>query len=61
MALRGMWASMWSNRSSRMRQLRMPRRFRAHIDLIIGAPIDGAAANAAMLEAKVSEMRGDAA
>jgi len=61
LALRGMWASMWSTRSSRMRQLRMPRRFRAHVELIVGAPIDGAAADAAMLEAKVRELRGDAA
>jgi len=60
LALRGMWASMWSNRSSRMRQLRMPRRFRAHVDLLIGAPIDGAEADAAMLEARVREMRGNA-
>ncbi|HEV2607388.1 MAG TPA: 1-acyl-sn-glycerol-3-phosphate acyltransferase, partial [Xanthomonadaceae bacterium] len=61
LALRGMWVSMWSNRNSRLRQLRMPRRFRAHIELIVGAPIDGADANAAMLEAKVRELRGDAA
>jgi len=61
LALRGMWVSMWSNRSSKLRQLRMPRRFRAHIELVIGAPIDGADANAAMLEAKVRELRGDAA
>jgi len=61
LALRGMWVSMWSNRSSKLRQLRMPRRFRAHIELVIGAPIDGATTNAAMLEGKVRELRGDAA
>ncbi len=61
LALRGMWASMWSKRSSRLRQLRMPRRVRAHVELIVGSPIPGADANAAMLEAKVRELRGDAA
>jgi 1-acyl-sn-glycerol-3-phosphate acyltransferase len=61
MALRGMWVSMWSNRSSRLRQLRMPRRFRAHVELIVGAPVAAGQASAAMLEAKVRELRGDAA
>jgi 1-acyl-sn-glycerol-3-phosphate acyltransferase len=61
LALRGMWISMWSNRNSRLRQLRMPRRFRAHIELIIGAPIAASQASAATLEAKVRELRGDAA
>ncbi len=61
LALRGMWASMWSKRSSRLRQLRMPRRIRAHVELIVGLPIPGADANAEMLEAKVRALRGDAA
>ena len=61
MALRGMWVSMWSNRSSRLRQLRMPRRFRAHVELIVGAPIAAAQASAAILEAQVRELRGDVA
>jgi len=61
MALRGMWVSMWSNRNSRLRQLRMPRRFRAHIELIVDAPVPAERASASMLEAKVRELRGDAA
>ena len=61
LALRGMWISMWSNRNSRLRQLRMPRRFRAHIELIVGAPIEAAQASAAALETKVRELRRDAA
>ncbi len=60
-ALRGMWVSMWSNRNSRMRQLRMPRRFRAHVDLIIGEPISAAQASAATLEVRVRALRGDSA
>ena len=61
LALRGMWASMWSNRSSRLRQLRMPRRFRAHVELIVDEPVDGTQASADFLEARVRELRGDAA
>ena len=61
LALRGMWISMWSNRNSKLRQLRMARRFRAHIELIVGAPVAADQASAAMLEAKVRAMRGDAA
>ncbi len=59
MALRGMWVSMWSARSSRMRQLRMPRRFRAQIELIVGAPVAGVEATAESLETLVKGLRGD--
>ncbi len=61
LALRGMWISMWSYRNSKLRQLRMPRRFRAHVELIVGAPVAGEQASAAMLEATVRDLRGDAA
>ena len=61
MALRGMWTSMWSRRDGRLKQLRVPRRFRAHIDVMADAPIDGRAATAEILEAKVRALRGDAA
>jgi len=61
LALRGMWTSMWSQRDSRMRRLRMPRRFRAQIELIVGEPVAGANANAAALEARVRELRGEVA
>ena len=61
MALRGMWTSMWSRRDGRLGRMRVPRRFRAHVEVVADAPIDGAAASAELLEAKVRELRGDAA
>jgi 1-acyl-sn-glycerol-3-phosphate acyltransferase len=61
LALRGMWSSMWSKRDSRLRRLRMPRRLRAHVELIVGAPVAAENANAATLETIVREMRDDAA
>ncbi|NZA25530.1 MFS transporter [Luteimonas sp. SJ-92] len=61
MALRGMWASMWSRKDSRMRRARLPRRFRAHVEVVAAAPVDGTSASAANLEARVRELRGDRA
>ncbi len=66
MALRGMWASMWSRRSSAgqaglLDRMRAPRRFRAHVGVVAAAPQDGASADAASLEAAVRGLRGDAA
>jgi hypothetical protein len=61
MALRGMWASMWSRRDTRLGRMRVPRRFRAHVDVVAEAPVDGATATAASLEQQVRAMRGDAA
>jgi 1-acyl-sn-glycerol-3-phosphate acyltransferase len=61
MALRGMWASMWSRRDSRLRRMRVPRRFRAHVEVVADAPVDGRVADAPLLEAKVRALRGDAA
>ena len=60
-ALRGMWTSMWSQRDSRLRRMRVPRRLRAHVELIIGAPIPATQASAELLEATVRELRGDQA
>lgn len=60
MALRGMWSSMWSHRDSRLRRMRMPRRFRAHIEVAAGAPLP-ADSSAQALEAAVRGLRGDAA
>jgi len=60
MALRGMWASMWSKRDSRLRRMRVPRRFRAPVELVLDAPMPPAHASARVLEAKVRELRGDA-
>jgi 1-acyl-sn-glycerol-3-phosphate acyltransferase len=61
MALRGMWASMWSRRDSRLRRARLPRRFRAPVEVVAAPPVDGATATAASLEAQVRALRGDAA
>ncbi|GAB2507253.1 MFS transporter [Lysobacter humi (ex Lee et al. 2017)] len=61
MALRGMWASMWSRRDTRLGRMRVPRRMRARVEVVADAPVDGAAASAASLEATVRALRGDAA
>jgi 1-acyl-sn-glycerol-3-phosphate acyltransferase len=61
MALKGMWESMWSHRDSRLGRMRVPRRFRAHIEVVAGAPVAGAEATATGLEADVRALRGDAA
>lgn len=60
MALRGMWESMWSRRDSRLSRLRLPRRFRAQVELVVGEPIAPEQASAEALEARVRELRGDA-
>ena len=61
MALRGMWSSMWSRRDSRLGRMRVPRRFRAHIEVVADAPVRDADASAERLEAVVRGLRGDAA
>ncbi|MDR7194241.1 MFS transporter [Luteimonas terrae] len=62
MALRGMWSSMWSHRDSRMGRMRVPRRARAHVDVVAGPRIEDAALiDAGTLEAQVRMLRGDAA
>jgi 1-acyl-sn-glycerol-3-phosphate acyltransferase len=66
MALCGMWASMWSRRgdaaaSGRLGRMRLPRRFRADVAVLAGAPVDGHAATADGLEAQVRALRGDRA
>ena len=61
LALRNMWGSLWSKRDSRLGRMRVPHRFRAHVDVMAAVPIDGREATAAMLEAKVRALRGDAA
>ncbi|WP_349985771.1 MFS transporter [Stenotrophomonas sp. WHRI 8082] len=59
MALRGMWSSMWSRRDSRLGRMRIPRRFRATIDVAAASAVDGATTNADLLEAQVRSLRGD--
>ncbi|HXH00625.1 MAG TPA: MFS transporter, partial [Xanthomonadaceae bacterium] len=70
MALRGMWASMWSRRGARAEagrigRARLPRRFRAWVEVIADAPIwferERTDEAAEVLEAKVRALRGDAA
>jgi 1-acyl-sn-glycerol-3-phosphate acyltransferase len=60
LALRGMWASMWSRRETRAGRSRLPRRFRARVELLAGPPLPAEEARAAALEARVRELRGDA-
>lgn len=61
MALKGMWTSMWSHRDGRMARMRVPRRFRARIEVVAGETVDGNGATAEQLEARVRELRGDQA
>src|SRR5690606_20748481 len=42
MALRGMWSSMWSRRDTRLGRMRVPRRFRAHVDVVAAPAVGGA-------------------
>ena len=58
MALRGMWASVFSKQDARWG--RLPKRLRARIELVAGPPVDGATATAEQLEALVRALRGDA-
>ncbi|KZV14785.1 hypothetical protein F511_04310 [Dorcoceras hygrometricum] len=58
MALRGLWGSMWSRRDSALHRARLPRRFRAHVELVVDAPLPPERASAATLEARVRELRG---
>jgi 1-acyl-sn-glycerol-3-phosphate acyltransferase len=61
MALRNMWSSMWSRRDGRMGRMRVPRRFRAPVEVVVDPPLDGSQVDAPMLEARVRQMRGAAA
>ena len=58
-ALRNLWRSMWSRRwlRLRMQRARLPRRFRARIELVVGDLVPPAEASAAALEQKVGELR----
>jgi 1-acyl-sn-glycerol-3-phosphate acyltransferase len=61
MALRGLWGSMWSRRDSALRRARLPRRFRARVELVVDAPMAPEQASAAVLEARVRVLRGEVA
>ncbi len=58
LAVRGLWGSMWSRLDTRMRRARLPRRFRAEIELVGDARMSPDGLTAAALEAKVRAMRG---
>ncbi|MET0581133.1 MAG: 1-acyl-sn-glycerol-3-phosphate acyltransferase, partial [Pseudoxanthomonas sp.] len=58
MALKGMWTSMWSHRDGRMARMRVPRRFRAHVEVVAGEAIDGHGLSAEQLEERVRALRG---
>jgi 1-acyl-sn-glycerol-3-phosphate acyltransferase len=59
MALCGLWGSVWSRRDSRLGRMRLPRRFRARVELVVDAPVSPQQASAATLETRVRELRGD--
>jgi len=58
LALRGLWGSVFSRRDSALGRARLPRRFRARIGLVAGAPLAAAEASAPVLEQRVRELRG---
>jgi len=58
MALRGLWRSMWSRRDSKLGRARLPRRFRAHVELSVGTPMAGTASSAEAMEGAVRQLRG---
>jgi 1-acyl-sn-glycerol-3-phosphate acyltransferase len=60
-ALRGLWGSVFSRRDSALGRARLPRRFRAHIEVAIGAAVPAEQATAALLEQRVRALRGELA
>jgi 1-acyl-sn-glycerol-3-phosphate acyltransferase len=60
-ALRGLWGSVFSRRDSALGRARLPRRFRARIEVAIGAAVSAEDATAAILEKRVRELRGTCA
>src|SRR4029079_5987880 len=61
LALRGLWGSIFTRSAPALGQLRLPRKFWSTIELVAGPALAPGEATAATLEAKVREMRGDAA
>lgn len=61
MALRGLWGSVWSRRDSMLGRARLPRRFRARVELVVDAMRPAQDAHAAALEQRVRELRGELA
>jgi 1-acyl-sn-glycerol-3-phosphate acyltransferase len=61
LALRGLWGSIFSKHDSTLGRSRLPRRFWSRIGLAAGPAVEPSHADAAMLEARVRELRGAAA
>jgi 1-acyl-sn-glycerol-3-phosphate acyltransferase len=61
MALRGLWGSVWSRRDSMLHRARLPRRFRARVELVVDAALPPEQASAAVLQDQVQGLRGDMA
>jgi 1-acyl-sn-glycerol-3-phosphate acyltransferase len=59
LALRGLWGSVWSRRDSMLHRARLPRRFRARVELVAGTPCSPQDVQLDTLEARVRELRGD--
>jgi len=57
-ALRGLWGSVFSRHDSALGRSRLPRRFRARIEVKIGAAVAPLEANAEVLEQRVRKLRG---
>jgi 1-acyl-sn-glycerol-3-phosphate acyltransferase len=57
-ALRGLWGSVFSRHDTALGRSRLPRRFRARIEVAIGTPIPAEEADAELLEQRVRELRG---
>jgi 1-acyl-sn-glycerol-3-phosphate acyltransferase len=58
MALRGLWGSVWSRRDTRLGRARLPRRFRARVELVVDAPVAAQRLRLESLETRVRELRG---
>jgi 1-acyl-sn-glycerol-3-phosphate acyltransferase len=61
LALRGLWGSIFSRADTALGRMRLPRRFWSRIELVAAPALAAPEATAEALEAKVRELRGDAA
>jgi 1-acyl-sn-glycerol-3-phosphate acyltransferase len=61
LALRGLWGSVFSRRDTALGRSRLPRRFRSRIGFAVGEPVTASEADAATLERRVRELRGERA
>lgn len=59
LALRGLWGSVWSRRDTLLHRARLPRRFRARVELKVGEAILADQARVDVMESRVRQLRGD--